>query len=243
MGQGGNHVFALDITDPLAPVRSPGGGCGPTNATPANLAALADPIILWEEGDPLDVTEMLPVTDAVTGNVTFAQNPPTHPVDDTAHEGPGFPIGGAGLVQPSTVNNPLPTDKLTFNHYLGKSAGAYMGQVGTNTQQATSFVAGQNGGDDQNDGYGRLITLPPAATGRCAIQRSTPAPGLDKSTGPTGRRAKWSTASTAPPACPSRQSTASSISPSCTSPPRRWRPTTFARWATTTSPHLRSASR
>ncbi len=157
-GAGGNHVFALDVTDPMAPVR---GICDPSKVRQNTLQGLR--MILWENGDPLDTNELRPnLSSTANGPTTVPYLYPgeTGPYrDDLAHEGPGFPTNGLVPPAPSTAPGG------TFNHYLGPSASVFMGQLlGSGSVENVTYVAAQN---DQTDGYGRAIVQPPACSGGC----------------------------------------------------------------------------
>ncbi|HUB09534.1 MAG TPA: hypothetical protein VMB50_21195 [Myxococcales bacterium] len=158
LGQGGNHVFALDVTDPLGPL------CGTSNNCPAHPGAaslqsnLANnykidgslhslPFILWEDGDPMDRNEWEPTFAA--GQVSFQNNAP---YTDATSEGPGY--------QPAPVAPGAGATYGGYLHYFGKSSTVFMGTlVGAGAHLDVTYVAGQNGNDDQSDGYGRPITL------------------------------------------------------------------------------------
>ncbi len=171
-GVGGNHVFALDVTDPMAPVRV--AGCNPAAMTSQSYVNNVR-IVLWEDGDPLDSYEMRPQLRATASGPS--NTPYLWPgqsngayTDDVTHEGPGFPA--SALPQPT----PSFTPPGTFNHYLGPSQSVFMGQLlGSGSEQNVTYVAGQGA---LTDGYGRAITLPPATTGGNPKDFTAPGAGL-----------------------------------------------------------------
>ncbi|MHB8417120.1 MAG: hypothetical protein ACYDCL_03525 [Myxococcales bacterium] len=161
-GVGGNHVFTLDVTDPMAPIGGDASGCTPA----ANMQPILDNarVVLWENGDPLDTNDFWPLltSDLRGPNVTY-QPPGTTAnayQDDLIHEGPGFPTGGSGLVQPSPGSTPP-----RFNHYMGGASSVFMGQLlGSGSQEDITYVAAQN---SPVDAYGRSIQLPPKCFAGC----------------------------------------------------------------------------
>ena len=154
MGQGGNHLFALDVTDPLAPVRTSATGC----ALPITEASLhAAGTILWEQGDPLDPFDPKPYFDPA-GAYAWTNGTPVF--QDTVTEGPGFPATGL-----SPTNPPIGT----YHHYLGQSSTVFIGTLlGSGAQQSVTYVAGQNGSASQIDGFGRHIPNLTHCSGGCS---------------------------------------------------------------------------
>ncbi|MHB1845269.1 MAG: hypothetical protein ACYCWW_10595, partial [Deltaproteobacteria bacterium] len=147
LGQGGNHVFALDVTDPMLPVEG----------TVSDGTLAAKRVILWENGDPLDPTEPQPYPSGSSvvysppnsGSTPYADVPP-------AAEGPGF-NGAAATPNPLCAGQPYCG---SFLHYLGKSASTAVGTLsGAGITQSITYVAGQNGMGGPVDGYGRAISL------------------------------------------------------------------------------------
>jgi hypothetical protein len=159
LGQGGNHIFALDITNPLAPVQ-PSGPTGACKAAASDADLKNLNIILWEQGDPLDPMDPTPY---LTSAGAYVVQPPgglAKVFTDPLVEGPGFP--SSGLTQPAVSNPPvLATGGNVYPHYMGKASTVFMGNLlGSGAQQDLTFVSFQNGVDGQADSYGRLITLP-----------------------------------------------------------------------------------
>ena len=173
LGQGGNHVFALDVTDPLLPLRAGNPSCHASTVSQGSIAGAR--IVLWETGDPLDPTEWRPKPLVAEGQNVGAYQPGGTATasllyaDDYTHEGPGFPAGT--FVNPGLGAPPRP-----FNHYMGESAGTFMGQLlGAGGAQETTYVAAQN---DQIDGYGLSISDVFCATAHsCNLKDWTTAPG------------------------------------------------------------------
>ncbi len=164
-GVGGNHLFALDVTDPMAPVRGAPACHGP-GVSQSTLDSVR--LVLWENGDPLDTSDFWPLLTSSTHggpNVTY-QLPGTTSfkyVDDLAHEGPGFPQNGGGLIQPVPQPPSAVGVQGTFNHYLGGASSVFMGQIlGSGSQEDLTYVAGQN---SPHDAYGRAIVLSHCSAG------------------------------------------------------------------------------
>jgi hypothetical protein len=162
MGQGGNHIFALDVTNPLAPVQKNGplGAC----AAPGSDSDIAGArVILWEQGDPLDPSDPTPYFNNL-GQLIFQPSGSVAKVfSDSLKEGPGFPT--SGLTQPP-VTNPPPKTGNVYPHYMGKGSTVFMGSLlGSGAQQDLTFVSVQNGVDGAADGYGRLISIPSCGKG------------------------------------------------------------------------------
>ncbi len=145
LGQGGNHVFALDVTDPMLPVE---GGA----VSDGTLASKR--IVLWENGDPLDPSDPQP-SPSGTSIVYTTPGQPT-PYADSTREGPGF-AGSTVFPNPLCSGQPYCA---SFLHYLGKSAGTAIGTLpGAGITESITYVAGQNGMGGPVDGYGRAISL------------------------------------------------------------------------------------
>ncbi len=162
LGQGGNHVFALDVTNPLAPVQ-PSGPAAACRAAASDADLNNVSVILWEQGDPLDPMDPSPYLTAVGAYVVQAPGQLTKVFTDPLVEGPGFPT--SGLTQPP-VTNPPPVTGNVYPHYMGKASTVFMGNLlGSGAQQDLTFVSFQNGVNAQADAYGRLISLPSCGQG------------------------------------------------------------------------------
>ncbi len=154
LGQGGNHVFALDVTDPLAPVR---GGTSPLAGTcnlpgVSSLSLATVPVVLWEQGDPLDPTDPKPYIDRTTGNYAWQGPSGADPFQDTTAEGPGFTPALALSIPAS------------YHHYLGQSSTVFVGSLaGSGPAASVTYVAGQN---SPISGYGTQVALSPCG-GAC----------------------------------------------------------------------------
>jgi hypothetical protein len=151
MGQGGNHVFALDVTDPFAPLRagaSPSTGSCAANVTSLGLSTV--PVVLWEQGDPLDPNDPKPFIDTTSGSYAWQGPSGTEPFQDTTAEGPGF--------TPTIALGTAPN----YHHYLGQSSTVFMGSLaGSGPAQSITYVAGQN---SPVSGYGTLVNLQSCAS-------------------------------------------------------------------------------
>ncbi len=153
LGQGGNHLFALDVTDPLLPLRTSAMGGYWTGASQINsfswLNGSAYPFVLWEQGDPLDQQDYQPWYSAGGALTWRGPGISAGPVySDSPTEGPGF-----------KASPPAPSNATrTFNHYAGGASTVFMGSlVGSGAEQSVTYVAAQQ--SLLADAYGGAILL------------------------------------------------------------------------------------